>query len=35
MTGEREQRRLAELHEYQLLDTPPQEELEAVVRVAG
>ncbi|MBG0567305.1 sensor histidine kinase [Actinoplanes aureus] len=33
--GEREQRRLAELHEYQLLDTPPQEELETVVRVAA
>ncbi|MEU4421782.1 ATP-binding protein [Actinoplanes sp. NPDC024001] len=35
MTVEGEQRRLAELHDYQLLDTPPQEELEAVVRVAA
>ncbi|MFC7529985.1 ATP-binding protein [Actinoplanes sp. GCM10030250] len=34
-TVEREQQRLAALHEYQLLDTPPQAELEAVVRVAA
>ncbi|WP_328469193.1 ATP-binding protein [Actinoplanes sp. NBC_00393] len=35
MTVDGERRRLAELHEYQVLDTPPQEELEAVVRVAA
>ncbi|BBH68674.1 hypothetical protein ACTI_53590 [Actinoplanes sp. OR16] len=32
---EREQRRLAALHEYRLLDAPADDELEAVVRVAA
>ncbi|MEU4560988.1 ATP-binding protein [Actinoplanes sp. NPDC023936] len=32
---EREQRRLAALHEYHLLDAPADDELEAVVRVAA
>ncbi|GAA2896619.1 hypothetical protein Acy02nite_61110 [Actinoplanes cyaneus] len=32
---EREQRRLAALHEYRLLDSPAGDELEAVVRVAA
>ncbi|MEU4695197.1 GAF domain-containing protein [Actinoplanes sp. NPDC023714] len=32
---ERETSRLAALHEYRLLDTPPQEELRAVVRIAA
>ncbi|HWS38868.1 MAG TPA: ATP-binding protein [Actinoplanes sp.] len=33
--SEREQRRVRELREYHLLDTPPAAELEAVVRVAA
>ncbi|MBL7258479.1 sensor histidine kinase [Paractinoplanes lichenicola] len=35
MTAAHEQRRLAALHEYELLDTPAGDELEAVVRVAA
>ncbi|GLW32564.1 sensor histidine kinase [Actinoplanes regularis] len=35
LVDEREQRRLAKLHEYSLLDAPAGEELEAVVRVAA
>ncbi|MEV6302724.1 ATP-binding protein [Actinoplanes sp. NPDC051861] len=34
-TVEHEQRRLAVLHAYQVLDTPPQAELQAVVRIAA
>jgi signal transduction histidine kinase len=35
VTAAHEQRRLAALHEYELLDTPAGDELEAVVRVAA
>ncbi|MCO8271285.1 HAMP domain-containing histidine kinase [Actinoplanes sp. TRM 88003] len=35
MTAAREQRRLTALHEYELLDMPAGDELEAVVRVAA
>ncbi|WP_127503602.1 sensor histidine kinase [Actinoplanes solisilvae] len=35
MTAAHEQRRLAALHEYDVLDTPAGDELEAVVRVAA
>ncbi|WP_433831420.1 GAF domain-containing protein [Actinoplanes sp. CA-015351] len=34
-SAERESGRLAALHEYRLFDTPPQEELRAVVRIAA